>query len=110
MKIEEFITQLKKCKQGSAITQTGKGIQCIVSHDRKRWIITEHKTCPHCHANQDSKVTILFNIPMGHLSIFQAEILHSIYAKKTKPYDYAQYHECPAGKELIQNINTVKNE
>lgn len=114
MNEQDFLKRLAKCSK-PYYTGSG-GLICIVNPERTRYIIKKKipenkKVCPCCGSDlskNPQEIEVLFNSPQEHLSIFQAELLFFMYRENRKPFDYASYHKCEAGKKFINNILEVK--
>lgn len=68
------------------------------------------ETCSKCGqsmTNSGKTVIVKLHKPIEHFSIFEAELLYELYAENKRPYDYAGFHKCPAGREFIGNIAEV---
>jgi hypothetical protein len=112
MNIEHFISLLKECKQ--SLKNTGNlNILCKTWDRKKAWLIhlMEDKKCKTCghttHAETDG-VYLYFKEPKEHLTIFEAHLMYMMFKQKLKPYDYAGWHECIAGKNFIENIDSIQ--
>lgn len=113
MEINKFLNLIGKVRT-SAITTGGLSMRVICNADRTRVRITRNtmpSVCPRCgHPEPDITkwCVVLFKSPQKNLTLFQAEMLYTIFVLDKKPYDYQDYHECPAGKEFIENIEKIE--
>ena len=110
MKIEDFEKKLK------TTTSSYGGTYDIKVRSNKERITQEifsegRKNVPkqfgHNNSENDNVVIVIFK--KSHpLTIFEANMLYSVWVRGKKPADYASYHKCPAGKEFIQNIDFIR--
>ena len=107
MQIEKFVKKLKECKRIQ--TQTGFfKVKVKVNKERTEAYIYNREVCSKCKRIEEKGVRVDFNKPQENLSIFQVEMLYSLYCLNKKPLDYASYHKCQAGKEFIENIKKIE--
>jgi len=106
MEIEEFKRALSKTKSTANYTSF-IDVKVKTNEEHTKQIIYTERVCSKCNRTLDKKVMVDFIKP-HHLTIFEASLLYNMYVLKKKPYDYANFHECIAGKEFIENIKVVK--
>ena len=107
MQIEKFVKKLKECKRSQ--TQTGFfKVKVRVSKERTEAYIYSIDVCSKCKREEEKGVRVDFNEPQENLSIFQVEMLYSLYCLNKKPFDYASYHKCKAGIKFIENIKKIE--
>jgi hypothetical protein len=111
MKIETFITLLKHCKQ-SSYTTIHYPLKVVTWENHKVWKICNKsnevcKTCGHEESGEKG-VYLYLKQPIEHLTIFTTGLFYMMLIRKQKPYDYARWHECIAGKEFIENIENIQ--
>lgn len=105
MELNDFIKLVKKAKHYTKQTALYK-TKCLVNKERTRYTIYSLNTCRHCKSKNWQGIQVFFKRPM-HLTVFQAGLLFALFYFKRVPSDYASYHKCIAGKEFIENIDTV---
>lgn len=113
--MKEFLEKLKECKHSwvysgdwSIIT---KGY--ILEENRIIKILEKQKeeVCSKCGRDLNSipvGINVIIDKSQKPLTIFEASLLFMMYIYNKIPYDYAGYHNCPAGKEFIKNIKQVE--
>lgn len=106
MNMDFFISELRSCK--ITTKQTGTfGVRDRVNADRTAHTLFIDEKCKTCGRGGIKGITARFIKP-HRLTVFEAEMLFSVFHLKRKPVDYASYHKCPAGKKFIKNIANVK--
>ena len=98
MEIRNVARHVREARPYSKYTGFIRNLRTGVTKDRKIRMIRNE---------QGAGVKIVFAKPMEHLSVFQNDMLYSIFFLKRKPVDYARYHKCPAGREFFQNIKEL---
>jgi hypothetical protein len=96
MDIETFLSQYK----GKSQVHTGTiATKLKVTVDSKRttfWV----------RDGESRGIKVNLKEPKEHLTIFEVALLYNI-TKQKLPIDYANYHKCQAGKEFIDNIESI---
>lgn len=105
MEIEKFKQTLNEAKQISKETAF-IGWKVIKVNDTKYKLVKDVAICKICKQHWANGILVEFYKPQ-QLTIFKAGMLYSIFAENKRPYNYAQYHKCQAGKEFIENIKEI---
>jgi len=108
MILENFIKKLKTAK----LTQKRTGyfdVNVKTNSEHTRVTIYKDEACDKCNSVSSKNVIVEFFNP-HQLTIFEAEMLYSVYCLNRKPYDYDNFHKSIAGKEFIENIKVVEHE
>jgi hypothetical protein len=105
MKIKEFLYILRESKFSNILTGF-----IIVKVERKRDMNFPSQKVPlFLISSGDHQEKVLIEFYKEHrMTIFEAEMIFSLFALNKKVMDYANYHKCQAGKEFIKNIKYVK--
>ena len=105
MKIEEFLYILKESKISNILTGF-----IIVKVTRKRHTDYPFQKMPLFEISSgDHQEKVLIEFYDEHrMTIFEAEMIFSLFALNKKVMDYGNYHKCQVGKEFIKNIKYVK--
>ena len=107
MKVEEFAEQVKKARLSTKIT--GQiGVKVSTTPTKLVWWIYKEDACRYCHRKSERRIMVEFNSPQEHLTIFEAEMLYSVFGEGRKPRDYAGYHKCEAGRKFVENIKEIE--
>ncbi len=106
MNIDEFYNQVKQCK-GYTQGTGGFNLKVRTNAERTYFEISDETKCNRCNHIHHKGIEIQFKTKVS-LTVFQAGMLYAIFILKKKPHDYAQYHECVAGKKFIENIKSIK--
>lgn len=96
MKIDTFLSLLKK-RQSNPLKTTGTFKIRVINYANEYFKIID---------GEGVGVKVKFNTLPEHLTIFEAGLLYCT-CKGIKPYDYAQYHKCEAGKRFIESIESI---
>lgn len=106
MKVNDFVTKLQSCKLTTK--QTGS-FYVKVKSNKSRTIQTIYRfdKCKTCGSTSEKGVFVKFG-KSEHLTVFEAEMLFSIYILGKQPLDYGQYHKCQAGQDFINNIRRIE--
>ena len=113
MELEQFLLKLKGCKKSETSTGSKYDLRVTVNLDRTIFHIEQKlkkNICSKCGydlTKENIGITVRFNKPQKHLTIFETYLLFMVYRFKLIPYDYASWHECIAGQEFIKNIAMV---
>lgn len=112
MIINDFLYFLQQCKPSQKTTGGFLGVKLYrYIKNTCKIILKKEEVCPRCHTDlskQEIGIEVIFEKSMESLTIFQAEMLFMVFAMKQKPYDYASYHKCIAGKKFIENIKSIR--
>jgi len=106
MDIQEF----KKFKAGMKpfnSISASDGYKVKFDKDRLSCILIRKEKCSKCGKLEGMVITVSFNEKQERLTIFQAEMIISMWGMGRTPYQYGNYHSCPAGKQFIENIKEV---
>lgn len=107
MEIKEFLSFLAKTKS-SQISTGYTEIKVKKFTEEPCFILYSTHECPTCHRGDvENKLEVKFKEDQG-LTIFEADLLFMLWIEKKKPKDYANYHQCFAGRKFIENIDSVK--
>ena len=109
MKIEKFIERLKKAKKTAQSTASITN-DLKVRKNGNSFQIYKSVVCSKCRAGGLKQQIFIQFQNQKALTIFQAGLLWSLFVENKKPYDYADYHKCIAGKEFIENIVKVEGD
>lgn len=113
--MKEFLKKLKECKQ----SQIDTGHYSLIA---KSYILGENriikilekpkdKVCSKCGRDLNSSsigINVIIDKSQEPLTIFETSLLFMMYVYGKIPYDYADYHNCIAGKEFIKNIKQIE--
>ena len=108
MKVEDFKTILKTLKRDNS--EHYLDVKVVKYYSLNRFKVYRDEKCPKCDKAISDSVTIDFFNPIEHLTIFEAQMFYKIFVLNKKPYDYADFHKSPYGKEWIENIKNVVKE
>lgn len=103
MELEEWKNRLKMAKRTS---NTTANLDVKVKKLGFVYFIYRNFTCKACKKKVESAVRVEFKKKQT-LTIFQANLLFSLFVNNKIPYDYANYHNCIAGKGFIENIKEI---
>jgi len=110
MKIEEFKkllkTKIRVRLNGTSQKYLDIKVKKYIAINRFE-VYLETATCSKCGSSVRSSVIVDFFKPIENLTIFEAQLLYSLFVLNKIPYDYAQFHKSQAGKEFIENIKNV---
>lgn len=104
MEMNEFIEHVKGAKYGGSTGQLN--VKVVTNHEHTNQRIYRDATCERCGHTEHQSINVTFKKPV-QLTIFEADLLFMLFYLKRRPLDYANYDECNAGKEFIDNIITV---
>ena len=105
MKLKKFVDKLKKCKKTSVHTGF---FNCKMKSSNEKNVKFVYRTdkCSKCKKKEFQLIQVrLFE--NCDLTIFQTEMLFALFRLNKKPFDYANYHKCIAGKKFIKNIESI---
>ena len=108
MELSEWIDNLKgkKMLTDIQVIKLQRELK-IVRRDNNIIAIVRLSVCRCCRRSLGKKVVVEFKNAPHHFSIFQSYLLFCLFGLDRKPYDYANYHNCVAGREFIQNIKDI---
>lgn len=108
MSMDKFLEFVNKAKPSNS--QTGYDFDLkVTSYDgglTKE--ISSEKKCNCCGNSLAKKILIVKFKKIMSLKIFQAEVLFLLFIEGKIPRDYCKYHDCVAGKEFIENIQSIE--
>jgi len=107
MEVKEFVNKLKTTKPTTKDTGFF-GVEVRTNKEHTRYTLHREERCSKCGSEKGNSVTVELFKPTK-LTIFEAEMLFSVYCLGRKPHDYANYHKCVAGREFIENIKSIEN-
>lgn len=79
-----------------------------VNHEHTIYTFIHGGKCSQCGHEDYDFLTVEFYKP-HRVTIFEAGLLFMVFAQNRRPIDYASYHDCPAGREFIENIKSIQH-
>lgn len=112
MEIEKFKEILKKCKKADSTSSDNYS----VGYDKENNVyileLKNKKICKCCKRvlseSSNGEMIIQFKENKDGLTIFEANMLYSVFSSGKIPRDFGGFLESPYGKSFIENINSVK--
>lgn len=106
MDYKDFVSKASKAKIGRYSLLYGvKVVYDKQHHLAKVYRLNKCKKCKHA---REEAVFVKFKNNPEKLSVFQVNLLFSLFYVNQKPSDYASYHKTIAGKEFIESIEEVR--
>lgn len=107
MEIEKWTEIIKKTKRSNNST-TIIGLTAKANQENTKWLISKKEKIKTPTGIKNKIYFIELELYKAkHLTIFEVELIYMIFVLNKKPYDYASYHKCQAGKEFIENIKNI---
>ena len=105
MKIEDFTDTIKNAKL-HPLHSNNYDLKVTTNKEHTKQRIHTDYTCQHCKTQIKKGITITFYKP-EELTIFEGELIYSLFAENRKMPDYGNYHKCIAGQKFIKNIKEI---
>ena len=104
MEIDKFVELIN---ESSPSYKFQEGLRCM-NYSGILLNLWLDKRCVRCgNECNTARLYIQFKQPQK-LTVFEAQLIYSLFVLKRRPYDYAQYHKCEAGKKFIENIENYE--